>query len=149
MQKHLGDWNKILPKAEKAKLEQRKIALEHARLESEREKEAHKRAIQEKQEKIAGLLKEANRALSASRLTSPAGDNAMEYFQSVLKLDNSNIPARKGIGQIVTRYLAMAESALKRVGQPEDLAYLVAFLASEKAAYITGQVIHVSGGMYM
>lgn len=38
---------------------------------------------------------------------------------------------------------------LGRAGEPEEVAYVVAFLASEKAAYITGQVIHVSGGMYM
>ncbi len=38
---------------------------------------------------------------------------------------------------------------LKRPGQPEDVADAVAFLASEKASYLTGQVLHVSGGMYM
>ena len=45
--------------------------------------------------------------------------------------------------------LAMGESALKRVGQPEDLAYLVAFLASDKAKHITGEVIKVDGGQYI
>jgi len=38
---------------------------------------------------------------------------------------------------------------LGRPARPEDVAQVVAFLASEKAAYITGQVIHVNGGMYM
>ena len=38
---------------------------------------------------------------------------------------------------------------LKRPGQPEDVADAVAFLASDKASYLTGQVLHVSGGMYM
>ncbi|MFW5639949.1 MAG: 3-oxoacyl-[acyl-carrier-protein] reductase [Thermodesulfobacteriota bacterium] len=38
---------------------------------------------------------------------------------------------------------------LGRVGMPEDVAEAVAFLASEGAGYITGQVIHVNGGMYM
>lgn len=38
---------------------------------------------------------------------------------------------------------------LKRMGKPEDVAETVAFLASEKAAYITGQVIQVDGGMAM
>ena len=32
------------------------------------------------------------------------------------------------------------------IGEPEDLAVLVAFLASPRARYITGQVIHVDGG---
>ncbi|HCW05106.1 MAG TPA: beta-ketoacyl-ACP reductase [Clostridium sp.] len=36
---------------------------------------------------------------------------------------------------------------LKRMGKTDDVANLVAFLASDKAAYITGQVIHVDGGM--
>ena len=38
---------------------------------------------------------------------------------------------------------------LGRAGKPEDVAAAVVFLASESAAYITGQIIHVSGGMYM
>jgi 3-oxoacyl-[acyl-carrier protein] reductase len=37
----------------------------------------------------------------------------------------------------------------KKMGQPEDVAGVAAFLASEEASYITGQVIHVNGGMYM
>lgn len=36
---------------------------------------------------------------------------------------------------------------MKRVGQPEEVASLVAFLASEQAGYITGQVISINGGM--
>jgi 3-oxoacyl-[acyl-carrier protein] reductase len=43
----------------------------------------------------------------------------------------------------------LATIPLKRPGQPEDVANAVAFLASEKASYLTGQVLHVSGGMYM
>ena len=37
---------------------------------------------------------------------------------------------------------------LGRAGTPEEIAGLTEFLASDKAAYITGQVIHISGGMY-
>ena len=37
---------------------------------------------------------------------------------------------------------------LKRMGTAEDVAMAVSFLASEKAAYITGQVLSVNGGMY-
>ena len=36
---------------------------------------------------------------------------------------------------------------LKRIGQPEDVAMMAAYLASEEAAYVTGQVICVDGGM--
>jgi 3-oxoacyl-[acyl-carrier protein] reductase len=38
---------------------------------------------------------------------------------------------------------------LARLGQPEDVARCVSFLVSEKASYITGQVINVNGGMLM
>ena len=38
---------------------------------------------------------------------------------------------------------------LSRLGQPEDIAYAVAFLASDWASYVTGQTIHINGGMYM
>ncbi|MCY0855902.1 3-oxoacyl-ACP reductase FabG [Cupriavidus sp. D39] len=38
---------------------------------------------------------------------------------------------------------------LGRLGQPEDIAHAVAFLAGPQAAYITGTTLHVNGGMYM
>jgi len=39
--------------------------------------------------------------------------------------------------------------ALGRLGTPEDIAHAVAFLASPHAGYITGETLHVNGGMYM
>ncbi|MFT6244907.1 MAG: NAD(P)-dependent dehydrogenase (short-subunit alcohol dehydrogenase family) [Salibacteraceae bacterium] len=36
---------------------------------------------------------------------------------------------------------------MKRIGEPEDLANMAAFLLSEKSSWITGQIIHVDGGM--
>ncbi|MBY4896343.1 3-oxoacyl-ACP reductase FabG [Cupriavidus sp. AU9028] len=38
---------------------------------------------------------------------------------------------------------------LGRLGQPEDIAHAVAFLAGPTAAYVTGTTLHVNGGMYM
>jgi 3-oxoacyl-[acyl-carrier protein] reductase len=37
---------------------------------------------------------------------------------------------------------------MQRVGEPEEVAHLVSFLASVKASYITGEVININGGLY-
>jgi 3-oxoacyl-[acyl-carrier protein] reductase len=38
---------------------------------------------------------------------------------------------------------------LGRLGEPDDIALAVSWLASPAAAYVTGQTLHVNGGMYM
>jgi 3-oxoacyl-[acyl-carrier protein] reductase len=43
----------------------------------------------------------------------------------------------------------LAQIPMTRLGSTEDVAHAVSFLASDEAAYITGQVLHVNGGMYM
>ena len=45
--------------------------------------------------------------------------------------------------------LMLGQIPLGRLGEPEEIARVVAFLASESGAYITGETIHVNGGMYM
>ena len=45
--------------------------------------------------------------------------------------------------------IILSKIPLKRSGKPEDVAYLAGFLASGESSYLTGQVIHVDGGMIM
>jgi 3-oxoacyl-[acyl-carrier protein] reductase len=54
----------------------------------------------------------------------------------------------KGLGEDQHEAL-LTQIPLGRLGQPEDIAHAVAFLASPQAAYITGTTLHVNGGMYM
>lgn len=48
-----------------------------------------------------------------------------------------------------TRAALQKQIPLERLGKPEDIAAAVAFLASKEAGYITGETLHVNGGMLM
>jgi 3-oxoacyl-[acyl-carrier protein] reductase len=48
-----------------------------------------------------------------------------------------------------TRETLIAQIAVQRLGKPEDIAAAVAFLAGREAGYITGETLHVNGGMHM
>ncbi len=43
----------------------------------------------------------------------------------------------------------MSQIHLGALGQPQDIAHAVAYLASPQAGYVTGQELHVNGGMFM
>ena len=47
------------------------------------------------------------------------------------------------------RQLMLGQIPLGRLGHPDEIGALVAFLCSEAAGYITGETIHINGGMYM
>jgi len=47
------------------------------------------------------------------------------------------------------RKALLGQIPLSRLGSPEDVAHTVAFLASPHAGYMTGETLHVNGGMYM
>jgi len=47
------------------------------------------------------------------------------------------------------REALLSQIPLGRLGQPAEIAAVVGFLASEQAGYITGETVHVNGGMYM
>lgn len=61
---------------------------------------------------FADLLYEAKRAFDDNRLMLPAGRNAYESYQQVLRLDPGNKMALQGIEEIALRYITMAETAI-------------------------------------
>ena len=81
-----------------------KQATEEARLEAE---EGRQRA-----ERVSVLLSGAAEDMASDRLIRPAGNNAWEKFQSVLKLEPGHGIATAGIDSIIARYVAKFESAL-------------------------------------
>ncbi len=56
------------------------------------------------------------------------------------------VARRMGVGPEELRRSAASKVPLRRVGTPDDIANVVAFLASADAAYVTGQTIYVDGG---
>ena len=54
----------------------------------------------------------------------------------------------KALGQ-ETHQALLGQVPLERLGRPEDIAAAVAFLASAEAGYITGETLHVNGGLHM
>jgi 3-oxoacyl-[acyl-carrier protein] reductase len=86
---------------------------------------------------IIGLTKAVARELASRNITVNAV--APGYIETDMTGDLTDKAKEAMIGQI----------PLGRIGIPEDIAGVVAFLASPAADYMTGQVIHVSGGMYM
>ena len=47
------------------------------------------------------------------------------------------------------RQALLGQIPLGRLGNPDDVAAAVLFLASQQAGYVTGTTLHVNGGMYM
>jgi len=86
---------------------------------------------------IIGLTKAVARELASRNITVNAV--APGYIDTDMTGDLDDKAKAAMIGQI----------PMGRIGAPEDIAGVVAFLASAAADYVTGQVIHVSGGMYM
>jgi len=86
---------------------------------------------------IIGLTKAVARELASRNITVNAV--APGYIDTDMTGDLDDKAKAAMIGQI----------PMGRIGTPKDIAGVVAFLASPAADYITGQTIHVSGGMYM
>jgi len=57
-------------------------------------------------------------------------------------------PMTRAVPEKVETYL-ISQIPLRRAGKPEEVANAVAFLASDMAEYITGQILSINGGMYV
>ena len=86
---------------------------------------------------LVGLTKAAARELASRQITVNAV--APGFIATDM---TANLPEK-----VQTQMLA--QIPLNRFGNPEDVAAVVAFLASDAAAYITGEVIHINGGLIM
>lgn len=86
---------------------------------------------------VIGLTKSAARELSSRGITVNAV--APGYIETDMT-DKLSPEIREGI---------LGQVPLGRMGRPEDVASAVVYLASDEAAYMTGQTLHVDGGMYM
>lgn len=102
---------------------------------------------------VAGNIGQANYVSAKAGLIGLTKTTAKEYASRGITV---NAVAPGFIDTDMTKVLPekiktkMIETIpLGRMGSAEDVASAVAFLASDDAAYMTGQVLHVSGGMYM
>lgn len=97
----------------------------------------------------AGLPGQVNYSAAKAGINGATKSLAMETAKRNI-LVNSIAP-----GFIKTEMLEGNEDKLKervplgRIGEPEDVAYMVEFLLSRKASYITGQTFSINGGIYM
>ena len=80
----------------------------------EQDNRAEKPRQSDREAQISALLSGAKADLSANRLTSPAGNNAWEKYQAVLKLAPGHTEAQKGLDNVIARYKSMFDSALRR-----------------------------------
>jgi 3-oxoacyl-[acyl-carrier protein] reductase len=86
---------------------------------------------------VIGLTK------SVARDLGPYGVNVNVVAPGIIETDM----VRALPPEVKNRFVA--EIVLGRMGQPQDVAYLVTFLCSDKARHVTGEVIKVDGGQYI
>lgn len=86
---------------------------------------------------VIGLTKSAAKELASRGITVNA------IAPGFIETDMTEVLSEK------VKEAAIGQIPLGHMGKPEDVAAAAAFLASEEARYITGQVIHVDGGMVM
>ena len=100
-----------------------------------------------------GNLGQANYSASKSGLVAMSKSLAIEYAKKNITINcvSPGFIQTKMTDNIVENIKAvlMAKIPMGKLGSGEDVSNTVAFLSSEAASYITGETIHVNGGMYM
>ena len=86
---------------------------------------------------VAGMTRALARELGSRGITANCVAPGFIDTEMTAKLEESQQQA------------LLAQIPLGRLGKPDDVAHAVAFLASPQAGYITGQELHVNGGMFM
>ena len=100
-----------------------------------------------------GNLGQANYSASKSGIIGMTKSLAIEYAKKNITLNcvSPGFIQSRMTDNIIESVKTMLTSRIpmSRLGNGEDVANSVAFLSSEQASYITGETIHVNGGMYM
>ena len=100
-----------------------------------------------------GNLGQSNYAASKAAIVGMSKSLAIEYAKKNITINcvSPGFIQSKMTEGIVESIKAMLTSKIPmaKLGKGEDVANTVAFLSSDAASYITGQTIHVNGGMYM
>jgi 3-oxoacyl-[acyl-carrier protein] reductase len=102
---------------------------------------------------VMGNAGQANYAASKAAVIGLTKTIAREYASRNITVNAVapgfiNTAMTQGLGEDVREMLSK-QIPLGRLGEPGDIAEAVRFLASDAASYITGQVLHVNGGMHM
>ena len=100
-----------------------------------------------------GNLGQANYAASKAGIVGMTKSLAIEYAKKNITLNcvSPGFIQSRMTDNIIESVKAVLTSRIpmSRLGNAEDVANSVAFLSSDQASYITGETIHVNGGMYM
>ena len=110
---------------------------------------------------VGGRVMDPETGLDAIRNVVVRGDRIVDITEDVpdadVTLDVSDLVVAPGfidtdMARELTdaqRELMLGQIPLGRLGQPEEIAALVGFLCGDAAGYITGETMHINGGMYM